>query len=214
MSALLHAIIVGIENDRIKAGIRRWAQTTYFSMMAKGFCISRYFKDGQKQMGFKDGESWGENPVLDYIATMERHFKFICDECNIGLSKYGSRRTYYRSIKVLGEDCKEMDWYNLCWGCERDKLKQLYSNLCDKCLCEGYKVELDEDNKCIMCESEDDDSSSEDESEDKIKCVNCDYVWEDFEGGSGRTAFTTNNGYTCCMCLYGVEEYIPNEDDE
>ena len=63
MSALLHAIIVGIENDRIKAGIRRWAQTTYLCMLAKGDCKYKYFKDGQKQMGFKDGESWGENPV-------------------------------------------------------------------------------------------------------------------------------------------------------
>lgn len=166
MSAILHAIVAGIEYDRIRFSINEWRQKIFLSQIAKGDCKMKYILDGLRQVGMGEGVGYKihSNQILDYIRVANHenirdYFTGFCEECLIGLRQLPSRR-YYRSITYLGyPNKKEWDWYHLCYNCSRGK----EFNVCGEC---GDKMEVDEE-VCLGCEPMSSDEMSSDESDDE-----------------------------------------------
>lgn len=163
MSAILHAIVAGIEYDRIRVCIQEWRQQIFFSQIASGDCKMKYIMDGLRQLGLKESDGcrgvniYG-NEILDYIRVanhenIEDYFTGCCDECNIGLRQLPSRR-YYRSITEMGSNKKEWYWYHMCYNCSRSKEIKI-------CGC-GDKMEVDEV-VCLRCEPMESDDESDDD---------------------------------------------------
>ena len=159
MSALLHTIIVGIENERISNGLRIWK--------SKSGIARDIIKKNEERHKLDIIQSFPYKSVQKYITRFGPypealhcgHFQCCCDDCEMRFHGVPGKNYLMRSIHCMGDyDRRAWDEYQLCNTCLK-KYKVFYCGDCCEYVLEddwyyGYEC-------CRRCGDEDDDTDSD-----------------------------------------------------
>jgi len=157
MTALLHAIIVGIENERISNSLHIWKSKSGVAREIMNKNKERHHLDVIQSFPFKSIQKYitrfGDNP----LALRYGHFHCLCDDCDKRFHSGPGKNHLKRSIQCSGQTRLAWDTYQLCNDCLKNH-KVFYCGDCWEYVVEddwyyGYEC-------CRRCGDTDDDTTS------------------------------------------------------